>query len=144
MTIEERKASDPQLAALLSAAFTELVHSYGAVGRSPVDPRARYLVAVLDGQPRACGALQRTDHRGVGEIKRMYTTVQARGKGLATEVLNGLEHLGRVNGFVRLRLATGTRQPEAIALYEKNGWTITEPYEKYVGDAESVCFSKPL
>ena len=39
---------------------------------------------------------------------------------------------------------TGKRQPEAIALYEKNGYNRTPNYGQYVGVENSVCFEKVL
>jgi hypothetical protein len=43
-----------------------------------------------------------------------------------------------------LRLATGVRQPEAIALYEASGFTSVPPYGKYVTDPLSRCYQKSL
>ena len=55
-----------------------------------------------------------------------------------------LEDLARDLGYDGLRLATGVRQPEAIALYEASGFTSVPPYGKYVGDPLSRCYQKPL
>lgn len=50
------------------------------------------------------------------------------------------------SGFVKLAdlLETGNNQPEAIALYHKNGYTQIEPFGRYVGNSNSVCFEKKL
>ena len=42
-----------------------------------------------------------------------------------------------------LRLQTGTRQPEAVALYEREGWTRIDPYPPYPAES-SICFEKRL
>jgi GNAT superfamily N-acetyltransferase len=41
-------------------------------------------------------------------------------------------------------LETGKRQPEAIALYQKNGYHIIPNYGQYIGMENSVCFKKEL
>lgn len=47
-------------------------------------------------------------------------------------------------GYRRLRLATGVRQPEAIAMYERYAYTLTEPYGKYVDAPLTRCYQKTL
>ena len=47
----------------------------------------------------------------------MYVLPDRRGHGIAQRVLNALEDEARLLGVARLLLETGTRQPEAIALY---------------------------
>ena len=37
------------------------------------------------------------------------------------------------------QLETGRKQPEAIALYQKSGYRLTENYGQYVGVENSVC-----
>jgi putative acetyltransferase len=41
-------------------------------------------------------------------------------------------------------LETGNRQPEAIMLYEKNGYNRIPNYGKYKGIKNSVCFEKEI
>jgi putative acetyltransferase len=43
-----------------------------------------------------------------------------------------------------VRLETGNRQPEAIALYEGCGFARIAPFGVYVGDPTSVCFELRL
>ncbi|GAA3469579.1 GNAT family N-acetyltransferase [Nonomuraea roseola] len=143
MLIEERPLADAQLQALLEAAFAELVARYGPEGRSGVDPAARFLVAVDEGRPIACAALQQADDR-TGEIKRMYVLPSHRGRGAARALLKALETLGAELGHTRLRLTTGIRQPEAIALYESAGYTPIPAYSKYVDEPTSRSYGKEL
>ncbi|TMR24668.1 GNAT family N-acetyltransferase [Nonomuraea turkmeniaca] len=143
MLIEERTADDVELAALLDAAFAELVARYGLEGRSQVQSGARYLVVSVDGQAVGCGAVQPVD-AVTGELKRMYVVPGHRGRGIATSLLSALEELARGLGYHRLRLATGLRQPEAIALYERCAYTLTEPYGKYVDAPLTRCYQKAL
>ena len=144
MLIEERAADDAELSALLAAAFAELASRYGLEGRSHVKDGARFLVAVVDGQAVGCGALQATEDPQVGELKRMYVLPECRGRGVATAVLAGVEQLGTELGYRRIRLATGLRQPEAIALYEKHGYRLMDPYGKYVHQELTRCYDKAL
>lgn len=142
--VGERPGDDADLVSLLEAAFAELVSHYGPEGRSRVHDGARFVVATIDGRAVGCGALQPTDETGTGELKRMYVLPEFRGRGVASAVLGSLESLAAGSGYAALRLATGERQPEAIALYEKCGYRRTEPYGKYLNDPWSRCYHKPL
>lgn len=142
--IEERQVGDQELAGLLDSAFQELVKRYGAEGRSTVHPGARYLVACVEGRAVGCGALQPTAEPLTGELKRMYVAPDHRGLGIATAVLAGLEDLAASVGYQTIRLATGERQPEAIALYERCGYRPTAPFGKYLNDPLAHCYQKTL
>ncbi len=78
------------------------------------------------------------------EIKRMYTVVERRGKGIASEVLRELEIWAAELSCHTCILETGRRQPEAIALYEKSGYTQIPNYGQYAGVENSVCFQKKI
>jgi GNAT superfamily N-acetyltransferase len=107
-------------------------------------PNGAFVIARLDGEPVACGALRRSGRDGLGEIKRMYTVPSARRQGIAALVLEWLEDAGRRLGYRRLRLETGTAQPEAVALYERAGWQRIVPFGFYADHPASVCFGKEL
>lgn len=145
--MEMRAADDSELGELLAAAYAELVVRYGAEGRSQVKEGAQYFVVLNDErQAVGCGALQafgvETEHAGDGEVKRMYVAPDARGRGYARALLAGLEETARAAGHSALRLATGDRQPEAIALYESSGYTRTPPWGKYVNQPGTHCYAK--
>ncbi|MFI6637004.1 GNAT family N-acetyltransferase [Nonomuraea fuscirosea] len=143
MRIVERPVTDAGLAALIDAAFGELVEKYGPEGRSAVHAEARFLVAVVDDLAAGCGAVQPAEGT-TGEIKRMYVAPGHRGRGIARSLLKALEGLAAEMGYDRLRLATGFRQPEAIALYESAGYAAIAPYGKYVGEPQVFCYAKDL
>ena len=88
-----------------------------------------------------CGAIKILDSNTV-EIKRMYVIISARGKGYATQILIALEKWAAELGHTRCILETGKRQPEAIALYKKNGYSKIPNYDQYKGIENSVCFEK--
>lgn len=101
------------------------------------------LIAYEDDKPVSCGAIKEFAP-GIMEVKRMYTLPTARGKGMATIVLAELEKWAAALQNHKCVLETGKRQPEAIALYEKNGYHIIPNYGQYVGMENSVCFEKEL
>eukprot|EP01136_Pigoraptor_vietnamica_P002604 Opistho-1_new@30815 len=101
------------------------------------------VVAYEDGIPVACGAMKELD-KNTMEIKRMFTTPAYRAKGIASQVLAGLETWAKESGYTVCRLETGKRQPEAIAVYQKNGYVQISNYGQYAGIENSVCFEKKL
>ncbi len=90
-----------------------------------------------------CGAIKEQDANCM-EVKRMYVTPEARGKGIATKVLQELEKWAAELNFTSCVLETGKRQPEAIALYKKNGYRTIPNYGHYVGVENSMCFKKTV
>lgn len=99
------------------------------------------IVLYEDEIPAGCGALKSFDASTM-EVKRMYIPPKYRGKGFATKILAALELWAAELGNTRCILETGKRQPEAIALYEKNGYNIISNYGQYAGIENSVCFEK--
>ena len=106
-------------------------------------PRSIFLVATLDGEPVGCGALRPASDTVV-EIKRMYVREQGRGKGVGRAVLAELERLAAEFGYATMILETGVRQPEAIALYTRHGFTPIANFGDYAENPLSVCYGKNL
>jgi putative acetyltransferase len=79
-----------------------------------------------------------------GEIKRMYVHPDYRGQGLARRVLDLLEGQAKAMGCTMLTLETGPRQPEALAFYERRGFSRTGPFGSYWDDPLSVFMRKPI
>jgi putative acetyltransferase len=105
--------------------------------------RGAFVVAFDEGAPVGCGAV-RTIAAGVAEIKRMYVLPNVRGRGIARRMLAFLEDEARAIGVRKLMLETGTRQPEAIALYSKTGYSLTGPFGEYPPSPSNVFFEKSL
>ena len=101
------------------------------------------IVAYENEKPISCGAI-REHSSTMMEVKRMYTLPEYRGKGLATKVLNELEKWASELSYQKCILETGWRQPDAIRLYEKNGYKRISNYGKYAGIENSVCFEKEI
>jgi GNAT superfamily N-acetyltransferase len=75
----------------------------------------------------------------------MYVIPEARGLGLARRILATLEDDARAAGRTRMVLETGTRQPEAIALYTFSGYLPCAPkFGHYREYENSRCFAKLL
>jgi GNAT superfamily N-acetyltransferase len=109
-------------------------------------PLGTFLVAWLDGEAVGCGGLRPapTGEHGVAEIKRMYVTPVARGQGVSRALLAGLEGAAADLGYRRVILETGTRQQEAMALYESAGYEPIASYGAYRYSELSRCFGKDL
>lgn len=108
-----------------------------------IDSLKHCMVFYDDNHAVGCGAFKQLDAETV-EIKRMYTKPEVRGKGFATQLLQALENWARELQYKRCVLETGVRQPEAIALYSKNGYQKIANYGQYKGIANSLCFEKQL
>lgn len=101
------------------------------------------IVAYENDKPISCGAI-REYSPAIMEVKRMYTIPESRGKGIATKVLNELEKWASELSYQKCILETGKRQPDAIWLYQKNGYKSIPNYGKYVVMENSVCFEKEI
>ncbi len=122
--------------ALTDAVQAEYVVRYGGVDETPVvaeefaPPSGAFLIAFLDGQPVGCGGF-RTVAPGVAEMKRMYVAPSARGRGVARRLLAALEGGAVAAGCQQLILETGSKQPEALALYASSGYTPVASFGTY-------------
>ncbi len=101
------------------------------------------IVAYDNDKPVSCGAIKQYAPN-IAEIKRMYTLPEYRGKGIATGVLTDLEKWAAELSCEKCILETGKRQPEAIRLYEKNGYTRIPNFGQYAGKENSLCFEKVI
>jgi len=106
-------------------------------------PRGAFVLARLDGEPAGCGALRPIDAEAA-EINRMYVEPIARRKGVGRAILAELERVASGFGYQILRLETGNRQPEAIALYEGHGFRRAAAFGAHASDPVSLFFEKIL
>jgi GNAT superfamily N-acetyltransferase len=113
---------------------------------SVAPPLGAFLVARLDGEAVGCGALRPspTGEAGVAEVKRMYVAPAARRRGISRAILAALEAEARALGYRAIVLETGTRQAEAMALYEAAGYSSIPNYGAYRASALSRCYRKAL
>jgi putative acetyltransferase len=101
------------------------------------------VIAYAGNIPVGCGAIKEYAV-GTMEVKRMFTRTDQCGKGIASQLLNELEKWALELGYSKCLLETGMKQPEAIALYQKCGYTGIPNYGQYAGVENSVCFEKIL
>ncbi|MBV8330363.1 MAG: GNAT family N-acetyltransferase [Verrucomicrobia bacterium] len=106
-------------------------------------PRSVFLIARRDGKAVGCGALVPIDEFYV-EVKRTFVDREERGFGVATMILEELERLAREFEYDVLRLETGNRQPESIALYAKAGFYRIPNYPPFENDHSALCFEKRI
>lgn len=108
-----------------------------------IDKIKNAVVCYADGQPVGCGAFKEYDKTTV-EIKRMFVQPEFRGKGIAGTILKELERWAAEINYLQAILETGKRQPEAIALYQKAGYTIIPNFGQYENVENSVCMKKGI
>ena len=90
-------------------------------------PNGVFVVVHSDGEPIACGGVQRIDETTC-EIKRMWVRAEWRGVGLGRRLLEHLEQHCRDLGGARVVLDTNSVLTEAISMYERAGFRSTERY----------------
>jgi GNAT superfamily N-acetyltransferase len=108
--------------------------------------RGGFFVAYRGDYPVGCGAVRRVEPL-VAEIKRMYVAPEARGVGVGRQILDALETEARLLGVSRLVLETGPRQPEAVTLYSRAGFSHIPLFGEYLNSPHpelSVCMAKNL
>lgn len=133
---------------LLGELDADLIRRYRGDGHPTVSPSSLEVGSFLvardgGGRPVGCVALRRRED-GEYEIKRMYVRPEARGQGLGDRLLAEIEERARALGATRVKLETGTAQPEAIAVYERNGYVPIEPFGDYKDSPLSRCYARDL
>lgn len=131
VSIEPADPAGPEARACIDAYLAELQARFESgfdPGRGPsadprelVPPAGVMLLARLDERALACGALKVLGD-GIGEIKRMWVSPDARGLGIAQRLLDALERHATQMGVAVLRLDTNRSLTEARALYARNGY----------------------
>jgi putative acetyltransferase len=149
IAVSEEPFDAPESQALLRELNTDLIRRYrGDDHPSVVGPDTLEVVSFLvarddAGRQLGCVALRRRDD-GSLEIKRMYVRPEARGTGLADRLLAEAEGRARALGAERVKLETGLAQPEAMAVYERNGYEPIEPYGDYADSPLSRSYARDL
>ena len=148
----------PDARRLIAEVQAEYVRRYGGPDDSPVDvlefqpPLGRFALGYLDTEPVAMGGWRRHDEADpqtswavpAAEVKRMYVTEAARGRGYARAMLAYLEDTARSAGVRWLLLETGKVQPEALALYESCGYQRVPPFGYYADGKLAIHLGKNL
>ena len=119
--LDQRFAAGFDVAAALPLGLDELTPPRGAV-----------LVARLRGAPVGCGAVKLAEPH-IAEIKRMWVSRSARGRGLGGRILAELESIAEAAGKSVARLETNRSLVEAVAMYRSQGYREVAPFndERY-------------
>ena len=112
-------------------------------GNNIIEINPNVVLIYMDSKAVACGCFKKYDEKTI-EIKRMFVSPEARGMGFAQIILKELELLATQKGFSYSILETLYKQEEAIALYQKVGYSIVDNYEPYIGLMNSVCMRKQI
>ncbi|GAB6985769.1 bifunctional helix-turn-helix transcriptional regulator/GNAT family N-acetyltransferase [Nocardioides pyridinolyticus] len=128
ISLHEVDPSEPVAREAAGRYFAELDQRFPH-GFDPGEPdhEGRFLLATSAGAPIAYGGV-RPLSAGTGEIKRMWVDDAWRGAGLGSRMLRELEALAGRLGHRRVVLDTNGALVEAIAMYERAGYT---PIERY-------------
>ena len=137
------------VAALVAALDDYSAGLYPPESRFPVaierlaQPNVLFAVARdRNGKAIGCGAVVVCPE--FGEIKRMFVRPEERGRGVGKAMLLFLEAEAARTGCTLLRLETGVKQPEALALYERCGFKRRGPFASYPDDPLCVFMEKVL
>lgn len=148
LLLKRTNSEDPDFRALIRHLDAELAiidgddHSFYDQFNK-IDHLGQVVVAYEHNRAVGCGAIKLLDAQ-VMEVKRMFVFPGQRGKGIASRVLAELERWAVELNARACCLETGIKQPDAIALYRKNGYETIPNYGQYAGVANSVCFRKSL
>jgi GNAT superfamily N-acetyltransferase len=131
------EALDGAAASDLLAAFASEIASlypgwHPGVGPSAapddfVPPSGAFVVAYAERRAVGCGGVKQIDDRHA-EIKRLYVAPEARKSGIARRILARLEQRARESGYAVVRLDTGSRQAQALALFRSTGYSDIADY----------------
>lgn len=144
---------DPVASGLVEEVQGEYVCRYGGRDAAAVDPadfaapHGLFLVAAVDGVPAGCGGwrVHRSGTTGsTVELKRMYVRPAFRRHGVARALIGALEETAARAGHAAVVLNCGTRQPEALALYSRGGYTPVPGYGRYARSPDAVFLGKQL
>lgn len=142
-TSDVRALLDEHLRDMFATSPAESVHALDQTALEA--PGITLWAAREEGRLLGVGALKDLG-RGHGEIKSMRTSEEARGRGVAAEVLRHLVSQASARGWTRLSLETGSQDYFAPArrLYARHGFVGCEPFGEYGVDPSSVFMTLDL
>jgi len=120
---------------------TEELSRYPAELFAP--PEGNFLLLIRNGETIGGGAFKRFDAT-TAEFKRVWTRKDLRRQGLARIVLEQLEAQAAAQGYSRVYLTTGFRQPEAVGLYLRHGYSALFDLEAEPETIGKLPFEKHL
>jgi putative acetyltransferase len=116
-------------------------------------PDVKFFVGRVDGESLGCAGIMlraadpqdRRQGEAYAEVKRIFVSPRARGLGLGRLLMKRLEEATLAEGLRLLRLETGPRQPEALALFAAHGFAPCGHFGDYpTDDPLSIFMEKRL
>jgi GNAT superfamily N-acetyltransferase len=150
LRIEVRAFNHPDVVSLVDEIqeFYRVVYGAHDVDTTPpAPPLGLFLLGYVDGAVAASGGWRWLDDGADGavEIKRMWVRAHLRGRGYSRQMLAELERTAAEAGAKKVRLNTGFKQPEALALYDSSGYERSdERYGVYKLQAGAQFYVKML
>lgn len=149
MNITKENPKQPDIIAMLDQLDAYCGELYPAESNHlmDIDSLAKDDVVFLvarDQHGRALGCGAYVERGGYGEVKRMFVDPQARGQGVGGRLLAEIALRATQAGLTALKLETGISQPEAIGLYERDGFSYCAPFGDYQLDPLSLFMEKAL
>lgn len=147
-TIKLTNTSDADFIALTKQLDDEYYEMYGeiALNYRQFNTHTDLLCVVIaydQDNAVGCGSFKRHDET-TAELKRVYVQKPHRRCGLAAQIVSTLEKQAQEQGFLRAVLETGADMKPARALYENLGYSYTDNFGPFSGDALCVCMEKAL
>lgn len=144
-----REAMAVELHARYADWIAELAETDGDALADDISPAivAHTVIAELDGEPVGHATLIRSRapaHAGELEVKRVFSDGRIRRRGVSKALLVALESWAAEQGARRVILATGPKQPEAVALYRRTGYTSIPSYAPEPWADRVFCFEKAV
>ncbi|MCJ1698815.1 GNAT family N-acetyltransferase [Rathayibacter festucae] len=139
----ETTADDAVAGRLFAVQEAEIMRRYGGDDPGP-RPHADAPTLLLHVGAEVVGCVALAAEGGIGEIKRMFVTEAARGRGYSRVLLAGVEELAVRHGVTLLRLVTGIEQPEAMALYSSSGYDPIPGFGYWGDEPATRCYAKKL
>ena len=135
LVIEETERPTEEVRILIQQLEDELSPHYerhqrhGLQLEAIFQPGIHFFVARRAGEALGCGGVALSP--GFAEVKRMFVSRKARGRGIADAIMDRLADVARETGRPLLRLETGDCQQAAIRFYRRYGFSFCGPFEPY-------------
>ena len=149
MKVSIESPDQPDVLELLEASDAYMAALYPPESNHLLDveqlkaPNVRFLVARSDDALLGCVALAKQSDE-YAEIKRMFVTTAARGKGIGNVLMDAIFAEAERFDVAFVRLETGVSQPEALGLYRKYGFHERPPFGDYELDPLSVFMERAV
>ena len=138
----------PPVRAMVAELDAYLVPLYPAESNHLLDietlrqPEMRFFAAHRGGEVVAIGGCWL--HGDYAEVKRIYVTPAARGRGLAKRMMQRIEDEAMACGRLIARLETGIHQPESLGLYRRLGYVDRGAFGDYPADDPNSVFMEKV